>query len=242
MPPSRAASSTSLLDVTPLSAGGTQRTLAEKAYVELHTRILSGELAPGERLRIDALAALLEMSPMPIREALNRLSSAGLVEHAPHRASRVTELSLEDLADVYRARLALEPLAVSLAAERFTSADAAVARDALTAYEQKLAGDPADLWAAHTAFHFSLYAAASSQWLLRLITPLWETTERYRRASLPTERSPSERADEHARMLAACVAGDGETAARETRAHLALTANMMAQAMGSAVPLFTPAV
>ena len=176
---------------------------------------------------------------MPIREALNRLSTAGLVDHAPHRATRVAELSLDDLAEVYGARLALEPLAVRLAAERFTPADEDAARDALRAYDERLQGDPAALWAAHTAFHYSLYAAAGSQWLLRLITPLWETTERYRRASLPTERSPSERADEHERMLAACVAGDPEAAATETHAHLDLTANMMAQAMGSDAPLFT---
>jgi DNA-binding GntR family transcriptional regulator len=239
MPGQRGAQSALSREATPLSAGGSHRTLAEKAYVELHARILSGELAPGERLRIDALAELLSMSQMPIREALNRLSTAGLVDHAPHRATRVAELSLDDLAEVYEARLALEPLAVRLAAERFTAADEDMAREALAVYEQRLAGDPADLWAAHTAFHFSLYAASGSQWLLRLITPLWETTERYRRASLPTDRSPSERSDEHERMLAACVARDGTVAAHETHAHLSLTANLMAEAMGSGGPLFT---
>ena len=175
MPVSRGATNSALSEATPLSAGGSHRTLAEKAYVELHALILSGELAPGERLRIDVLAELLEMSPMPIREALNRLSTAGLVDHAPHRATRVAELSLDDLAEVYGARLALEPLAVRLAAERFTPADEDAARDALRAYDERLQGDPAALWAAHTAFHYSLYAAAGSQWLLRLITPLWET-------------------------------------------------------------------
>lgn len=230
MPPSGATS--------PTMAGGSHRTLAEKAYVELHERILSGAFAPGERLRIDALAASLEMSPMPIREALNRLSAAGLVDHAPHRATKVAELSLEDLAEVYEARLALEPLAVRLAAERFCAADERAAEEALVTYDERVQGDPAALWAAHTAFHYSLYGAAGSQWLLRLITPLWETTERYRRASLPTERSPSERADEHRRMLAACVERDPERAARETHAHLALTANMMARAMGSESALF----
>ena len=58
MSPPRGASSTLAFEATPLSAGGSHRTLAEKAYVELHARILSGELAPGERLRIDALAEL----------------------------------------------------------------------------------------------------------------------------------------------------------------------------------------
>jgi hypothetical protein len=51
---------------------------------------------------------VLEMSPMPIREAVRRLDAAGLVENIPHRGARVTELSTTDLAEVYEARLALE--------------------------------------------------------------------------------------------------------------------------------------
>src|SRR5438093_22182 len=91
---------------------------AMRADATVHGR---GDVAPGGRLRIEDLAELLEMSPMPIREALRRLDSAGLVEHVPHRGARVAELSLPDLREVYEARLALEPLAVQQAAVRFTS-------------------------------------------------------------------------------------------------------------------------
>src|SRR5471032_2414444 len=91
------------------------RTLAEKAFQTLHTAIITGRLRPGARLPIEELAELLEMSPMPIREAVRRLHAAGLVENIPHRGARVTELSITDLAEVYEARLALEPLAVSRA-------------------------------------------------------------------------------------------------------------------------------
>jgi DNA-binding GntR family transcriptional regulator len=216
-----------------LAAAGGHRTLAEKAYVVLHDAILSGELAPGERLRIEELAELLEMSPMPIREAVRQLDAAGLVEHAPHRATRVTDLSLGDLEDVYRARLALEPLAVRLGAPRFGDEDARLARAALERYVAAYrAGDAHATWEAHTAFHFALYRASGSRWLERLITPLWETSERYRRASLPVARRLEERQREHERILDACTRRDAEAASHEMHDHLAQSANLLARAMG----------
>lgn len=223
---------------TPWAVPGGHRTLAEKAFVALHDAILSGEIAPGARLRIEDLAETLNMSPMPIREALRRLDAAGLVEHVPHRGTRVTELSLADLREVYQARLALEPLAARLAAAQFTPQDAEAAAAALAGHVEACAKeDPTEIWATHTSFHFAIYGAAQSRWLVRLITPLWESSERYRRASLPIQRSLRERQSEHERMLAACVARDPECAARETSNHLARTANLLAQTMGSG-PLF----
>src|SRR5919204_6929621 len=107
------------------------RTLAEKAFGALHEAILTGRLRPGERLPIEELAEVLDMSAMPIREAVRRLDAAGLVENIPHRGARVTELSVTDLAEVYEARLALEVLAIRRAAERFEATDERVARQRL---------------------------------------------------------------------------------------------------------------
>ena len=73
------------------------RTLAEKAFETLHWAIITGRLRPGTRLPIEELAEVLDMSPMPIREAVRRLDAAGLVENIPHRGARVTELSVVDL-------------------------------------------------------------------------------------------------------------------------------------------------
>jgi DNA-binding GntR family transcriptional regulator len=207
------------------------RTLAEKAFVAVHDAIVRGELQPGERLPIEELAEILEMSPMPIREALRRLDAAGLVENVPHRGARVTELSLEDLRDVYEARLTLEPLAVERAAARFTDVDAERGRGALDALNKFGDRSTPDAWAAHTAFHFALYEAAESAWMLRLIRPLWESSERYRLAT-PIKRKLSMRRQEHERILAACVAARPAVARAELHNHLARTANMVADGMG----------
>lgn len=212
---------------------GGHRTLAERAFATLHEAIVTGALAPGERLPIEELAEILEMSPMPIREALRLLDSVGLVENIPHRGARVTELSIGDLREVYEARLALEPLAVRHAAENFTDADAQHAADRLAehvrASKQRALGP---IWASHTAFHFALYDAANSRWMLRLIHPLWETSERYRFAMLPVRLNLDQRRLEHERILEACIDHDPDRASLELHNHLARTANMVAAQMG----------
>lgn len=216
------------------------RTLAEQAFACLHEAIVTGLLEPGERLPIEELAEVLRMSPMPIREALRRLDAAGMVENVPHRGARVTELSLDDLHEVYQARLLLEPLAVRQAADHFTREDTERATEALGRHRQAVsAGRLGEAWEAHTDFHFALYEPAGGRWLLRLITPLWETSERYRHASGTIEWRLEERQREHDRILEGCTIHDRDRAGRELHNHLARTANSVAAQMGGE-PLFTP--
>jgi DNA-binding GntR family transcriptional regulator len=215
------------------------RTLADRAFGALHEAIVAGHLAPGERLPIEELGTALGMSAMPIREALRRLDAAGLVENIPHRGARVTQLSLEDLAEVYEARLALEALAVRRAAQRFTGQHAVAASSRLATLNALADENSPETWAAHTAFHFSLYEAAGSAWLIRVIRPLWETSQRYRLA-VSEARELANRRGEHATILQACVDHDAELAAVSLHNHLTTTANVVARAMGGE-PLFEPA-
>jgi len=215
---------------------GGHRTLAEKAFDTLHAAIITGQLRPGARLPIEELAGVLEMSPMPIREAVRRLDAAGLVENIPHRGARVTELSITDLAEVYEARLALEVLAIRRAAERFNAEAEAAAHRRLDELTRMADDNSAATSAAHAAFHFVLYDAADSAWLLRLIRPIWETAERYC-LEVPECRQLAARAGEHQAILAACGARDPDRAAVALRDHLAITANNISVAMGGE-PLF----
>jgi DNA-binding GntR family transcriptional regulator len=212
------------------------RTLAEKAFEALHSAIITGQLRPGTRLPIEELAELLQMSPMPIREAVRRLDAAGLVENIPHRGARVTELSIGDLAEVYEARLALEVLAIRRAAQMFTGEDEALARQRLAELTRMPDDNSAATSNAHAAFHFALYAAAQSAWLLRLIRPVWETAERYC-LEAPQCRQLGKRKREHDSILNACMAHDADLAALALHDHLATTANNIAVAMGGE-PLF----
>lgn len=221
-----------------LTAGrADHRTLAEGAYATLHEAIVTGVLGPDERLPIGDLAEVLRVSPMPVREALRRLESVGLVENVPHRGARVAGLSIEDLTEVYEVRLTLEQLAIRHGAERFTEQDRERAQDALErTYLAHREDRMVDAWRAHTDFHFALYRASGSHWLMRLIYPVWESTERYRFAVEPIRRSLDDRSGEHERMLAACARHDPDAADFELHNHLVRTANMIAQAMGAPRP------
>jgi DNA-binding GntR family transcriptional regulator len=217
------------------AASGEPRTLADRAFAAIHDAIVGGQLEPGERLPIEDLAEALNMSPMPIREALRRLDGVGLVEHVPHRGARVADLSIEDLREIYDARMALEALALRRAAERHEQKHLDEAREALASLEK---GRPrSGIWLAHQRFHFALYEGAQSRWLLRLIAPLWESSERYR-VSIVRKGPVDMRQAEHESMLEAVAAGDADGAAVLARDHLAQTANDVAAKMGHDQELF----
>ncbi|MGH2892655.1 MAG: GntR family transcriptional regulator, partial [Solirubrobacteraceae bacterium] len=204
---------------------------AEKAYQTLHAAIVTGALRPGARLPIEELAEHLDMSPMPIREAVRRLDAAGLVDNVPHRGARVTELSVTDLAEVYEVRLALETLAIRRAAARFTAPRTEHARQCLEELERVADDTSRATSEAHADFHFAFYEAAESAWLLRLIRPAWQVSERYA-LEWPQVRRLDGRADEHREILAACESHNPDRAAEALRDHLATTANSLAEAMG----------
>lgn len=209
--------------------------MAEAAVVELQEAIYSGELPPGAPLRLEELARSLGMSISPVREAVRRLEALGLAVHLPHRGAWVCELAIEDLHDTYEVRLTLETLAVRRAATRFTDVNGETARAFLEEYAAAhRRGDSREARRAHTDFHFTLYAAAGSDWLVRVIRPAWENAERYRAASLPKRGTLSQRQREHERILDACVRREPDAAARELYRHLAVTANLVAREMGAA--------
>ena len=213
------------------------RTLAEKAFISLHQAILTGRLRPGERIPIEELATALEMSPMPVREAIRRLDALGLVENVPHKGARITELSITDLREIYEARLSVEPLAIARAAQQFTDTDAAQAKAMLSAMRSERAGS-VERWRVHSELHLALYRAARSAWLLRVIQPLWESSERYRLA-MPTSSDAASNVRSHELLVQACVRHQPERAALELTVHLVATANSLAAQLTSG-PLFTP--
>jgi DNA-binding GntR family transcriptional regulator len=216
------------------AAANGPRTLGERAFEALHIAIINGDLAPGTRLRIEELAALLGMSHLPIREAIRRLVGTGLVEHVPHRGATVTELSLEDLRQLSEARLLLEPEMIRHAARAFTDDDERDARIALTAIASTRAAGGAATWTAHTNFHFALYRPCGSDWMMRLVQPLWESAQRYRLTipRLNSRERQKEAAAEHVELLDACVAHDADRAGKVLRNHLVKTVNLITDQMG----------
>jgi DNA-binding GntR family transcriptional regulator len=204
--------------------------MAEAALERLREAIIMGELTPGTPLRLEDLARSLGMSISPIREAVRQLEALGLAEHVPHHGAKVMQLDVEELRELFSIRLALESMAVRRAAERFSAADEETARAHLAAYDD--ARHRADTRAAvheHTAFHFTLYEAAGSSWLLRLIRPAWDSCERYRPVLLAARGALQDRHEElDIELLESCAAHDPERAAGALHAHLQLATDIYA--------------
>lgn len=199
-----------------------RHTLAEVAAAELLERIMRGELSPGAPLRLAELAAELDMSHMPVREGLRRLEAMGIVDIEPHKGARVREISVEDLEDTQRTRILLESRAIEMAAERFSDDDAKLAGHALQeTLDLARAGDPFDARQAHAEFHFALYRASGSRWMVKAIEPVWQNSERYRFGGATSADRVAQSHREHEAILRACEAHDREAAVAALQDHLA---------------------
>jgi DNA-binding GntR family transcriptional regulator len=202
--------------------------MAEAALERLREAIILGELTPGTPLRLEDLARSLGMSISPIREAVRQLEALGLAEHVPHHGAKVMGLDVEELRQLFSIRLALETMAVRRAAELFEDTDDARARAALAAFDAARHGrDVREAVHSHTSFHFALYEAARSAWLLRLIRPAWDSCERYRPVLLRATGTLQDRHEElDVELLEACAAHDPERAAAALHAHLELATDI----------------
>lgn len=204
--------------------------MAEAALERLREAIILGEIRPGAHLRLEEVAQQLGMSISPIREAVRQLEALGLAEHVPHHGARVVRLEVDELRELFSIRLALEGMAVRRAAELFRAEDEARARAHLAAYDDaRHRGDTRAAMREHTAFHFTVYEAAQSAWLVRLIRPAWDSCERYRPVLLADKGALQDRHEElDEELLAACAAHDPKRAAAALRAHLELASEIYA--------------
>jgi DNA-binding GntR family transcriptional regulator len=203
--------------------------MAEAALERLREAIIMGELMPGTPLRLEDLGRRLGMSISPIREALRQLEALGLAEHLPHHGAKVMRLDVEELRELFSIRLALEGMALRRAAELFTPADADAARSHLDAYDEaRRHGDIRAAVRAHGSFHFALYEAARSAWLLRLIRPAWDSCERYRPVLLAKGALQDRHEALDVELLEACSAHDPERAAQALHDHLELATDIYA--------------
>jgi DNA-binding GntR family transcriptional regulator len=188
----------------------------------LRNEIVSGEYPAGTRLLQTSIAARYGVSTTPVREALVSLQSEGLVQLHPQRGATVFVPTVEDLAEHYEIRIALEMLAVRKAAERFLPEWA----PSLTACLDEMATNPPEdrSVALNEQFHREIYERARRPRLVSLIAGLRDASSSYLHIYRAAPKYPQEHVDaEHRRILAACVARDPDEAAQATRDHLMRT-------------------
>lgn len=151
-------------------------TLGEQAYGRLADLLISGRLAPGEKLSLRGSAEVLGVSIMPVRAAVSRLVADRALEVTPNRAIRVPVMSAALFRDITANRVAIEGRAAALAAERRSDADIPAIAAAEAEMRAESTVDIPDLPRAVEAnkrFHFAVYQAAKSPTLIGIIQALW---------------------------------------------------------------------
>ena len=198
-------------------------TKSDFAYRQVRDRILSGELQPGAVIQQRELASRIGISTTPLREALRRLKSEGLVELDAHRDARISPLRGEEARDLLEMRKSLDPLAAGLAAQRRTNADIQAIRAALALIEPLPTPPAVSQLVAHRNFHAAIYRASHNDLLIDALEGLWDKADRYRRLALQTERTQAARdqkAHEHQTLVDFIAAGNTDGAANVMRAHI----------------------
>ncbi|HEU4751410.1 MAG TPA: GntR family transcriptional regulator, partial [Acidimicrobiia bacterium] len=156
--------------------GDGRLTAADEALSQLRSRILTGSLAAGSKLHQEEIATQLGMSRIPVRDAIRTLASEGLVRLEPRRTAIVTSVSLDDLAELYELRGAIEPLASALAVPKMTAGDLLQMRGLLRTMIET--NEPVEWLAANDGFHACLFENSGRPRMIALLRQAREQTRR----------------------------------------------------------------
>ncbi len=213
----------------PLRESGAATT-ADAAYLALRQSILQGDLAPGERLRSDALANELKVSRTPVREALRKLEAEGLVQRSGSGLI-VREFTEHDLTELFYVREALEGMAARLAAENATRDEIAEIRELLDDMETvNQRGELVALRPLTAEYHRMVGRAAHNGRLLQSLENLLGHVRQMQTSTLLNVKGrASEAIKEHRELLEAIEARDADRAETIARAHRRKTLGLRRQ-------------
>lgn len=194
-------------------------TKTQLALQSLREDIRSGAFAPSQRLRVEDLTVALGMSPTPIREALRLLQADGLVEFQPHHGIVVASVSASETVEIYHLRGLLEPDAVSRSVPRLDDVQLGeLWKLHARVVKAVRSGRGSTVSETNAVWHWALYRACGSEYLLTFIQRLWDAFPWRTIWAIPgrSERS----LEEHEAVMEAVEARDAELAAARMRAHV----------------------
>lgn len=201
-------------------------------YTELRRRILDLELAPGQRLYEPELAATLQVSRTPLREALRLLLAEDLVDQLPTGGMVVRPLTTSDIEELYGVRAALEGLMTAEAARRLTDADAAGLTE-LVERNARMVGHAEDAMRAGHDFHLRIAEVAGHGWARRLHAQVDGHLSRYRVYTNESQERRLAALEEHRGILEALVARDPDEARRRAETHVLTARDVALAAIGT---------
>jgi DNA-binding GntR family transcriptional regulator len=215
------------------------RTKQEFVYQTLRSAIMRCDIAPGERLVIDDLARKLEVSIIPVREALQLLQSEGLIVNVPHVGATVAPITRESILDVFTLLEGLETMATRLVAERGDPAELQLLGSYVKEMDNDAEAGRLEHWAElNTRFHLEIGAMPGLRMLHETTARVLDNWHRVRRFFFRgvLQLRVTQAQQEHREMLAAMRARDfgalADVVSRHNRNALAAYLGFLDQASG----------
>ncbi len=216
------------MNIATSTVGTLEGSATQRAYDALRKMIVTGQLKPGEKLKIDSLRQRLDTGASPIREALSLLTSDNLVERIDQRGFRTAEVSAQNFQEILSLRCTLEDLAL-----RQSVANATVKweEDVVLAHhrmQRAKSSAPNTFEALHKEFHMALLANAQAPILQKFCSQLYDLNIRYRYLAGNTlSYRKRDVIDEHTGILDAAIARDADTASTRLLSHYRLTGEFL---------------
>lgn len=212
------------------------RTLSAMITDQLRQAILDGTYPAGAQLRQDALGDAYGVSRIPVREALFQLEAEGLVRLVPQKGAIVSELSLDEINDVFDLRVLLEPRMLAESAPHFSADDFAALEHIQKRFEAAIAEGNRSEWGQINAeFHMAMYVNARQPRTQSIVTALLQTSDRYTRMQLSTVEAMGVAKKEHAELIALCRAGRIEEASRFLKQHIEAVRSDLLRVVGRTI-------
>ncbi|QGY33232.1 GntR family transcriptional regulator (plasmid) [Pantoea cypripedii] len=184
----------------------------------LKEAIVSGMLVDHQPIRQDKIAALFNVSKIPVREALKTLEAEGFVKFNRNRGAIVAGITEHELLQFFEIRAVLESTITRIAVPKMDSENFAQLMNACEAFRQE--EDPTRWAELNWALHASIYIAAERPHMLKLIRSVYDKVERYMRVQLAVPDGMAQADREHREIYSACKDGDADEAARLIHDHV----------------------
>lgn len=216
---------------------GSPQKRADRLRREIEREILSGALAPGDRLDEKSLAERFAVSRTPVREALSGLAASGLVELRPHQGAVVARLTIPRMIEMFEVMAELEGLCARLASRRMTAEERAqLQRIHAECGDAVRAGDDPDAYyVLNKQFHETIYAGSHNGFLEETTRSIRNRLSPYRRHQLHLSGRVRNSHAEHGAVVDAILRGDADAADALMRRHIAVQGDTFADFL-SALP------
>jgi len=212
------------------------KTITNIVAEHLRKQIVTGELAPGQRLNETDLASRLNVSRPPIREALRILENEHLVVNIPRKWTNVSEISIEDLQEVYQAREMLEYYAIDILKakniRKVPNVTASIESESNLSIPSQDNREEVFLYIkAFAGFHIKLIESTGNNWLLHFYNSIGSSLARYQSLYLYIPGSGQRSMEDHQHILSLIERGAYEKAKKIMREHINYTFEMLRNKM-----------